>query len=187
MKPETKPNSRWKTCLHEAAHCVIARALNSWDCTTRAYVCEGSGNGGIMHVPAGLTPFKYAVMTAAGDHGGMLPLRPPKRRRRPVVHKKTSTQIEISAMREVNDKLLKTTIKNALPDVDCVAQYCITLHPGDPDEWKAAFERIHAEARRVVFEHRDAINRVAQILYHRGEVIISGNEEDEKFLAALRR
>jgi hypothetical protein len=180
----TRRAQRWKTCLHESAHCVVSRALNSWDCTARATVRE-DGNAGAASFPWGLTAFDYAVSTAAGGHGETLPFPPPARRcRPPLPPAETAAGIRARAVRATEAEIADKSHRRAMAagtDPESVAAYCVSLHPAEPQEWVAAHDRVHDEARRAVWEHRDTIRAVAVRLFHAGRVELPGDPEHEAY------
>jgi hypothetical protein len=179
----TRRADRWRTCLHEAAHIVTARALNAWNTTTAARVSDDGR--GAAEMPHGLSAFDDAVATAAGSYGEGLPFPPPARRRRPALPPaETAEGIRARAVRVAEADTAERHHRRAMAagtDPVSVARYCISLHSADPDEWRDAFNRVHAEARRAVWEHRDEIRRVAVRLFHRGSVTLPGDPEHDSY------
>jgi hypothetical protein len=180
----TQRAQRWAVCLHESAHIVTARALNAWDCIASATVRD-DGNAGAASFPWGMSAFAYAVSTAAGGHAEKLPFPPPARRRRPPLPPaETAEGVRARAVRATEAEIAEKSHRRAMAtgtDAEAVARYCISLHPGEPQEWVAAFNRVHAEARRVTWEHRNEIKRVAATLFHAGRVELRGDPEHERF------
>ena len=184
MKPL---QTRWKTALHEAGHICTARALNAWETSCHARIREANGGGGVATLPPGLTPFQSAVATAAGDHAARLPFDAPARRRRPRQPSHTTAAgIRARAAAAAAEDALAHSVRRVCEtgnDADFVARYCISTHPENPDEWRFAFDAVHADSRRLVWELRDEIHRIATMLFHRGAVTIPGNPEDDAFFA----
>jgi hypothetical protein len=193
MQPLVDPEmnsrlNRWRTCLHESAHCVIARALNSWDCEASASVCE-DGRAGVAVFPWGLSAFAHAVATAAGEYAERLPFDAPARRYRPLLPPvETAAGVRERAVREAESNLAEQSHRRAMAagtDPERVARFCISMHPGEPQEWVAAHTRVHDEARRAACEHRDEIRRCAVRLFHRGAVTLPGDFEHERFFSGV--
>ena len=178
--------NRWRTCLHESAHCVVARALDLWDCTTAARVSDDGR--GVAELPHGLTPFADAVATAAGAHGAKLPFDSPARRRRPPLPPlETAEGIRARAVRKTEAEIAEKSHNRAMAtgtDAETVARFCISLHPGAPQEWVAAYARVHDAARCAVWAHRDEIRRVAIRLFHRGAATLKGDPQDDEAFAS---
>jgi hypothetical protein len=178
--------ARWTIALHEAAHIVTARALNSWNCKASATI-RADGRGGTAELPDGLLPFAEAVATAAGAYGERLPFPPPARRRRPPLPPaETAAGMRARAVREIESEVAEKSHRLAMAagtDPEAVARYCVSTHPGEPDEWRDAFNRVHAEARRVTWELRDTIRAVAVRLFHHGRVELPGDPEHERFFS----
>jgi hypothetical protein len=180
---KTRRADRWKTCLHEAAHIVTARALNGWDCEASASI-RADGNSGTAVFPYGLSAFDYAVAVAAGEHAERLPFDAPKRRRRlPLPPAETAEGIRARAVRVVQAEVAETSHRGAMADCETVARYSISLHPGEPSEWVAAHARVHDAAKRLTWEHRDTIRAVALTLFHRGSVTLPGDPAHEEYFA----
>ncbi len=178
--------ARWETCLHEAAHCVTGRALCRWDTTAGAFVLE-SGRGGLATLPDGLSGWQKAVAIAAGRHAEALPFDPPARRKRPSLPTgNDAAAIRARATAEITEPARERAHKRSIrehPDEMIIAKYCACLHPTEPGDWRKTFDAVHAEAGRVVCEHRDEIRRVAVELFHRGEVTLRGDPEQDKIFA----
>ncbi len=161
---------RWRVCMHEAAHAVAARSLNTWDCKASATI-RADGGGGAAVLPAGLSAFDCAVAVAAGGHAEALGFDAPKRRRRTAMPQGfTVESVRSRAGRDVQSAAAVKMHHEAMAsgtDGERIAMYCVSLHPSEPDEWVAAHGRIHVEARRVVWLLRHEIKRVALTLFHR--------------------
>jgi len=179
----TSRAERWRVALHESAHIVTARAVNSWNCTASARVSD-TGRG-VATMPHGLTRFADAVASAAGTYGEESPFEAPARRRRPPLPPaETADGIRARAARQCNEEAAQANFAGARSDDEAVAAYCISLHPGDPDEWVAAHARVHDEAKRLTWDLRDEIKRVAMTLFHRGKVTLKGDPEHDQIFAA---
>lgn len=174
---------RWKTALHEAAHVCAARALNGWNTSTDAKVSE-SGRG-VASMPFGLTPFNSAAVSAAGIYGEKLAaiFPAPARRRRPPMPPPgfTAARIRAEAAKESAEKAAREGYARGNNDDEQIARFCISLHPESPDEWRMAFDRVHATARQAVWEHQAEIQRLALKLFHSGYVEIAGDPEQDDF------
>jgi hypothetical protein len=182
----TKNERRWSTCLHEAGHIVIARALNGWNTTARAVIRE-DGCGGVAILPKGLSAFAGAVATAAGVYGERLAFDPPRRRRRPPLPPATTASglrqraaVEIGAVAAVDQHRQAIA---AGTDADRVARYCIALHADAPDEWRGCYDRVHEEAGRLVWELRAEIERSARRLFNTGEITLPGDPDHDAIFA----
>jgi hypothetical protein len=176
---------RWTTCLHESAHIVTARALCAWNTTAAARVSDDGR--GAAEMPHGLSAFDDAVSSAAGSYGEQLTFDAPARRCRPPLPSAgTAEGVRARAVRQNQEQAAVASHKSAMAagtDEQTVAAYCVSLHPGEPQEWVAAHARVHAEARRVTWEHRDEIKRVAVALFHHGAVTLPGDPAHEEYFA----
>jgi hypothetical protein len=143
----------------------------------------------LADTPAGLTPFAEAVVSAAGEYGEWLQFDAPYRRRRPRLTLPKGDDAEAfraRAVLESKEPAREARHRRAVKeqtDAEAVAKYCALLHPTEPGEWVKTYEAVHAEARRIVHEHRDEIGRVAVELFHRGEVTIAGDPDQDKLFA----
>jgi hypothetical protein len=182
----TTRDRRWTTSLHESAHIVVARAMCGWRTTARAVIRE-DGGGGVATLPSGLSPFAGAVATAAGVYGERLAFDPPRRRRRPQLPPSTTADgLRQRAAREIGAVAAVDQHRQAIAagtDADRVARYCISMHPDDPTEWRGYFDRVHAEAGRLVWQLRAEIERSARRLFHTGEVTLRGDPDHDAIFA----
>ncbi len=179
----------WRTCLHEAAHVVVARALNYWNTSVSARVDFIEG-GGAAIMPRGLSHSGEAAATAAGQYGGKLIRFFPAPRRRPIrlPPKDTTEAKRARALREVQAEAARLLRKQALTtgsDEKQVARFCIYFNLTDPKDWTWRFRRIHATARLEVWRHRHEIRKAAVTLFHEGEIVIPGDPEHETFFSRL--
>ena len=182
----TVMQARWISALHEAAHCVVARAVNSWDCTASASIRD-DGRGGMAMFPHGLTAPAEMLALAAGLYAEALPFNPPTRRRRPTLPPAgTIPGMRARAVRAVRADAATTEHRAAMDggsDAERIGHYVVSLYPDAPSEWVKSVAAIHADARRLVYELRDAIRAAAVTLFHKGRVEIPGDPEHEEFFS----
>ncbi len=172
-------DERWETCLHEAAHCVVARVCNSWNAGCSAMVFESGG--GLARLPRGLSDFAAAVAVAAGDHGARLAAtfpRPRKRCKPPVPRTATAEKLRAAAVAEEARNVYRTACRE-WPDDLATARFCCEKYPTEPREWARTFYRIHGAAKRLTWRHREEIATAARTLFHAGSVSIPGDAAHE--------
>ncbi len=188
-KRSTSNADIWRTCLHEAAHVVVARALNYWNCTASACVNLIEGNGAAVYC-WGMTKTVEAIANASGDYGVRLSRVFPAPRHRPrhLPDASTTTGKRAQAIREIQSEAATVLHREAVAsgtDAERVARYSISFDPTTPRDWQQRFRRIHAQARLEVWRHRHEIRAVASILFREGEIVIPGDPEHEAFFCRL--
>ena len=156
---------RWETCLHEAAHLVVALHWNP-DGGGSAFLTR---EGGYATCPRMASDFREGVVSAAGDCGGRLAKRyacpseqPARRARAEVTAGAASAEVEAEYRQ----------CCNAGDDVSRIDRIVIELYPGQPREWVRARRRICANARLLVWQHRHRIRELATRLFLDGFIIL---------------
>jgi hypothetical protein len=164
---------RWQTALHEAAHLVVGRKLNRWDCRCGAHIYFAGG--GFATLPEGLTEWATMVSTAAGARAERLARLFPPPPMPPAV-----PEIGAEAGAVIADAQ-QAYLRRMTPDEVEISKHCIKYEPGNFKDWVRRATRITAAARLEVWRHRREIVAIAERLYQTGCVIFEGDPADNRF------
>jgi hypothetical protein len=134
-----------------------------------------------------LTPFSEAVATCAGDYASRLNIEPPERRRKkPLPPPDTPEGIRARAIEATRPAAVAEVHRRtcrAGNDADHVARYCVSMHPENPDEWKAVFENVHRDAAALVHELKCTIHKLAIRLFHDSEITLPGDPGHDEYFS----
>lgn len=148
--------ARWRTCLHEAGHAVVGRALLGH--TTRAAVFDDGwgvadvGDGGGVPVSD-----ESAFAVAAGPAAESLAEDYP--------HPQTAASQPLEIRYPATSVCVKARAEAAMTDDVALARWCIAGFESRPLRWSRRYDWVYEQADALIARHEVEIVAVATSLF----------------------